>query len=40
VLPSGRSGKYYLIAVADAPGAIAESSESNNTIARAITINP
>jgi subtilase family serine protease len=38
VLPSDMIGKYYIIAVADAPGVVEESSESNNTIARAITI--
>ena len=40
VLPSDMIGKHYIIAVADAAGVVEESSESNNTIARVITINP
>ena len=39
-VPSGISGKYYLLAVADGPGAVAESSEVNNVGLRLITINP
>jgi subtilase family serine protease len=39
-LPATASGRYYLIAVADGTGAIAESSEGNNTLSRLITINP
>lgn len=38
-LPTGISGKYYIIAVADGTGVVPESSETNNTVARAITIN-
>jgi subtilase family serine protease len=38
-LPTGISGRYYIIAVADADGVVTESSETNNTIARVITIN-
>ena len=37
-LPPGVSGIYYLLAVADAAGTVAESSETNNTAARMITI--
>ena len=37
-LPPGVAGKYYLIAVADGISAIAESIETNNTLARLITI--
>jgi subtilase family serine protease len=39
-LPAGVSGVYYILAVADGPGSIAESSETNNTAYRKITINP
>ena len=39
-LPLGKTGKLYIIAVADGAGAIGESSESNNVQARVITINP
>ena len=37
-LPAGVAGKYYLIAVADGGSAVSESSETNNTVARLITI--
>jgi subtilase family serine protease len=37
-LPTGVSGIYYIIAVADGTNAVAESSESNNTLLRSITI--
>jgi hypothetical protein len=40
VLPGTASGSYYLIAVADGAGTVAESSEANNTMFRSITINP
>jgi hypothetical protein len=33
-----RAGSYYVLLVADAGGAVAESNESNNTLARAITV--
>jgi subtilase family serine protease len=39
-LPSGISGNYYLLAVADADKAVAEYSEANNTTARLIQITP
>jgi subtilase family serine protease len=39
-VPSGMTGKRYIIAVADGVGAIVESSESNNAQARVITVNP
>ena len=39
-LPPGVIGKFYIIAVADGVFAIAESTESNNTGPRVITINP
>jgi subtilase family serine protease len=39
-LPSGLSGRYYLIAAADGAGTMPESSETNNTGWKAITINP
>jgi subtilase family serine protease len=38
VLPPGLSGLYFIIAVADGPGAVAETNESNNALARGITI--
>ena len=37
-LPAGVAGKYYLIAVADGHTVVAEAIETNNTIARLITI--
>lgn len=37
-LPQGVAGTYYIIAVADAAGAVAEAVETNNTAARPITI--
>ena len=40
VLPTGLSGRYYLIAVADGTNAVAESNETNNAFSRLITINP
>ena len=40
VIPAGLSGRYNLLAVADALGAVAESSEINNVSLRSITINP
>lgn len=39
-LPAGVTGRHYIIAVADGPGTIVESSETNNVQARVITINP
>jgi uncharacterized repeat protein (TIGR01451 family) len=40
-LPGGTApGKYFIIAVADADGAVAETVESNNIRSRAITITP
>jgi subtilase family serine protease len=39
-IPEGLSGRYYLIAAADGPGTVPESSESNNTGWRALTVNP
>lgn len=39
-LPSGVTGRFYILAVADGVFAIAESTESNNTGSRIITINP
>jgi subtilase family serine protease len=39
-LPSGVTGRFYILAVADGVFAIAESTESNNVGARVITINP
>jgi len=39
-VPAGISGKYFLLAVADGHGAVAESSEVNNVGLRFITINP
>ena len=38
-LPSGVSGTFYLIAVADGGGQVAESSEANNNAVRVIQIN-
>jgi subtilase family serine protease len=40
VLPAGVTGRYYLLAVADGTGVVAESLETNNATARLITINP
>lgn len=40
VLPGTASGRYYLIAVADGAGTVPESSETNNTLTKLITINP
>jgi subtilase family serine protease len=40
VLPTGLTGTYYIIAVADGSGVVAESVETNNTSVRMITINP
>ena len=40
VLPANASGAYYLIAVADGAGTVAESSETNNSFSRPITISP
>ena len=37
-LPAGVSGKYYLLAVADSTNAVLEANETNNAIARLITI--
>ena len=37
-LPAGVAGKYYLIAVADGTATVVEAIETNNTIARLITI--
>ena len=37
-LPAGISGKYYLLAVADGLNAVIEANETNNVIARLITI--
>jgi subtilase family serine protease len=39
-LPPGMTGRFYILAVADGVFAVAESTESNNTISRVITINP
>ena len=39
-LPSGISGSFYLIVVADGGGAVAESSELNNMVQRLIHITP
>ena len=38
VLPSGLSGLYYIIAVADGPGTVAETNETNNALPKGITI--
>ena len=40
LIPAGLSGRYNLLAIADALGAVAESSEINNVSLRSITINP
>ncbi len=40
MIPAGLSGRYTLLAIADALGAVAESSEINNASLRSITINP
>jgi subtilase family serine protease len=40
VVPGTASGRYYLIAVADGAGTVAESSETNNGMLMLITINP
>ena len=39
-VPTGISGRYYLLAVSDGYGVVAESSEVNNLGLRLITINP
>jgi subtilase family serine protease len=39
-LPAGLTGTYYLIAVADGGNAVPEAIETNNGLARSITINP
>jgi large repetitive protein len=39
-LPSGVSGNYYIIVVADGDQSVGESNESNNTVARFIQISP
>ncbi len=39
-VPTGISGSYFLLAVADAAGVVAESSELNNVGLRLMTINP
>jgi subtilase family serine protease len=39
-LPSGVSGNYYIIIVADGGQTVAESNEANNTVARFIQISP
>jgi subtilase family serine protease len=39
-IPSGLSGRYFLLAVADDLAAVAEASETNNLLLRFITINP
>jgi subtilase family serine protease len=38
VLPAGLTGVYYILAVADGPGTVAETNENNNAIAKGITI--
>jgi subtilase family serine protease len=40
VIPAGVSGKYYILAVADGPGVVPESTETNNVGLRLVTINP
>jgi subtilase family serine protease len=40
VVPTGLSGRYFLLAVADDLGAVAEANEQNNLFLRLITINP
>ena len=37
VLPSGLTGQYYILAVADGPGVVGETNENNNAIAKGIT---
>ena len=39
-VPASASGRYYLIAVTDGAGTVAESHEGNNVLPRSITINP
>ena len=39
VIPSGLSGSYYIFAVADATGVVAEASEGNNSFLRLVQIN-
>jgi len=39
-IPAGISGTWYVIAVADAGGAVAEASETNNSFLRVVQINP
>ena len=39
-VPAGLSGRYFLLAVADGLGAVAESNELNNVGLRLVTINP
>ena len=39
-LPAGTTGKYYVIAVTDAGKVVGECTETNNTGARLVTINP
>jgi subtilase family serine protease len=39
VIPSGLSGSYYVFAVADATGVVAEASEGNNSFLRLVQIN-
>jgi subtilase family serine protease len=39
-LPAGTTGNYYVIAVTDAGKVVGEVSETNNTAARLVTINP
>lgn len=39
-IPSGLSGAYFLLIVVDADGAVAEASEANNVVPRAVQINP
>ena len=38
-IPSGTgAGSYYVLLVVDAAGVVRESSESNNTVSRAVTV--
>jgi subtilase family serine protease len=39
-IPTGLSGAYYLLVVADGSGVVAEANEANNVRVRALTINP
>jgi subtilase family serine protease len=39
-IPAGLSGKYYVLAICDALGAVGEANESNNVRIRLVTINP